>query len=116
MIRALALCALCSPAIAADTATFCGSLGRASIARDGFGYVVTVRNPLCPGNGWMDYLDVIQLSAPGMAVTVQVWSEPGLTPDAIRVIPPAGWMSDPAELVIEEYDTGVIRIVREGLS
>ena len=107
---------LASPAIAADSATFCGSLGSASIAPDGFGYVVTVVNPLCPGTGWTTGLDVIPLSIDGFAVVVQLWSQPGETPDAIIVLPPPGWMADPAELIVDEHQSGTIRIIPAGLS
>ena len=116
MIRALALCLIASPAIAADSATWCGGLGMASITEDGAGYLVTVVNAYCPAGAWADSLEVVQLSAPGIRITLQIWSEPGMVPDAFHALPPAGWLADPAELIVDEHQQGVIRISPVGLS
>jgi len=116
MIRAIALCALTSPAYAADSAEWCHGLGMASIAASGAEYVVTVVNPYCQAGAWADDLEVVTLDVDGLRVTLQVWSEPGLTPDAFVVLPPSGWLADPASLTVEEHESGTIRLVMVALS
>lgn len=115
MIRALALCLLCGPASAQDSATFCEGLGRVSIAADGGGYIVIINNPFC-ADRWNDGLDVIPVEVEGVRVVVQFWSSPGRTPDTAVILPPAGWISIPPELTLEEYQSGAVRIWPEGLS
>jgi hypothetical protein len=111
----VALC-LATSAHAQDRATYCNGLGNASVAPTDEGYAVSVVNAYCPNNGWSDLLDVVTLEIDGLRILVQVFSAPGLTPDDIVVIPPAGWMADPARLTVEEHETGVIRLFPVALS
>jgi hypothetical protein len=113
---ATALLCIATSAHAQDRAEFCDGLGRAAIARDGAEYVVTVLNPFCPSNGWPDGLTVVVLEIDGLRIAVQLWSQQGRTPDTFVVIAPAGWLSDPASLTLEEQAHGVIRLVPVALS
>jgi hypothetical protein len=110
-----ALC-IATTAHAQDRASLCDGLGSASIVRDGAEYVVTVVNPFCPSNGWPDGLTVVVLEIDGLRIPVQLRSEQGRTPDTFVVIAPAGWLSDPASLTLEEQAHGVIRLRPMGLS
>jgi len=113
---ATALLCIATSAHAQDRAEFCDGLGRAAIVRDGGEYVVTVLNPFCPSNGWPDGLTVVVLEIDGLRIPVQLFSEQGRTPDTFVVIAPAGWLSDPASLTLEEQAHGVIQLRPMGLS
>ena len=117
MIRPLAmLLCLAGDAQAQDRVTFCGSLGRVTITPAGDDYTVTVTNPDCNGGRLADLLDVVPVEIDGFRVVVQLWSEPGNAPDTAVILPPDGWISVPPEITLQEFETGSVRIVMQGLS
>lgn len=117
MIRPLALLlCLAGDASAQDRATFCDGLGRVSVAPSADGYTVTVTNPYCNGGRWSDLLDVIPVEIDGLRIVVQLWSEPGNTPDTAVILPPTGWISVPPEITLREFETGSVVLMMMGLS
>ena len=111
-----ALCLLAGDAAAQDRATFCDGLGRVSVAPSADGYTVTVTNPYCNGGQWSDLLDVIPVEIDGLRIVVQLWSEPGNTPDTAVILPPTGWISVPPEITLREFETGSVVLIPQALS
>jgi hypothetical protein len=111
-----ALCLLSGDASAQDSATFCGNLGRVTIAPSGDDYTVTITNPYCNGGQWADLLDVIPVEIDGLRVVVQLWSAPGNAPDTAVILPPDGWISVPPEITLREFETGSVVLIPQALS
>jgi len=105
MIRALALALIATPAFA-ETHTWGASAVEYS------GGVVTFRNELTTGQRDFNVL----LTDAGVTVLVLVLQESGDAPDRIVVQPPAGYIAVPSSIIVNEGDSGVIRITPEGMS
>ncbi len=53
----------------------------------------------------------VTLTLDGLDVVVTVESRPGRTVDTVTVVPPMGYLAEPAWLDVEEDASGVVRIV-----
>jgi hypothetical protein len=106
---AIALCAAAAPALADDCRWGGAPYSTANVAPDGEGgAVITFWNGLTPPNPF---------DAPchvpfGEGEIVIEWEHgPGMLPDTGFVTPPEGYIAIPPYVVIEEEDTGTVRIV-----
>jgi hypothetical protein len=101
------LCLFASP-LAAETYTFGGSTiewtGREVIFRNGL-----TSSMAYPPEFHRDLTN-------GFTVRVVILQGPGMQPDTMVVIPPAGYIAIPDTITVEEHEQGTIIVVLEGLS
>ena len=103
----LILLALSGPAMA-ETHQF----GLASVTFDG--RTVTFANDMTPREGFPQDFSVDLTN--GITVQVIIMQEFGSAPDTMHVIPPSGYIAIPESVTVEEWESGHILVVPEGLS
>jgi hypothetical protein len=101
------ICLLASP-LAAETYQFGGS------SIEWTGAEVIFRNGLTSSMAYP--ADFHRDLTNGFTVRVVIMQGPGLAPDMMVVIPPAGYIAIPESVTVEEHESGVIIVVPEGLS
>ena len=112
-----ALLCLTGDAQAQDAVTWPGidGTGSLTLTADGADYIVTLYN-VGTGRIWGEGLAVHALELDGFRVVAQVWSYGNPAPDTLVVFPPAGWVSVPPQIDVQELQSGAVRIVMVGLS